>query len=155
MTDPTNVGTFERIVQKDYRLSDGFTIPAGTFIAVPAQAISMDPQIFPNPTEFDAFRFAKIRQTTDDSTVKGRCQWSASNLQSMAFGYGRHACPGRFFAGNEIKLIIIELLMKYDIKFEDSRKERPANLAFETQLVPNRHVKVLVRKRRVDQVTTE
>lgn len=155
LTDPINVGTFERIVHKDYRLSDGFIIPAGTFIAVPSQAISMDPQIFPNPTEFDAFRFANIRQTTNDLTVKGRFQWSASNLESMGFGYGRHACPGRFFAGNEIKLIMIELLTKYDIKFEDSRKKRPANLAFETQLIPNRHAKVLVRKRRVDRVTTE
>ena len=150
LTDPVSVGTFERIVHKDYRLSDGFIIPAGTLIGVPAQAISMDPEFFPNPTEFDAFRFAKIREKTSDPMVKGRVQWAASNLESMAFGYGRHACPGRFFAGNEIKLIMVELLMKYDIKFEDSRKDRPANMAFETQLIPDHHAKVLVRKRRFD-----
>ena len=113
----------------------------------------MDPEFFPNPTEFDAFRFAKIRETTRDPMVKGRVQWAASNLESMAFGYGRHACPGRFFAGNEIKLIMVELLLKYDIKFEDSRKERPGNMAFETQLIPDHHAKVLVRKRRADSIT--
>lgn len=148
-TDKHGAGTFERIVHKDYRLSDGFVIPAGTTIGVPAQAIAMDPAIFPNPQEFDAFRFEKIRQTTIDPMVKGRVQWASSNLENMAFGYGRHACPGRFFAGNEIKLIMITLLMNYDFKFEDSRKERPVSMAFETQLVPDHGVKVLVRTRRM------
>lgn len=31
------------------------------------------------------------------------------------FGYGKHACPGRFFAGNELKLILVKMLEKYEI----------------------------------------
>ena len=55
----------------------------------------------------------------------------------MAFGNGMHAYPHRFFAGNETNLIMIKLLMKHYIRFEDSRKKRPeSNVAFETQLVP-------------------
>ena len=32
------------------------------------------------------------------------------------FGYGRHACPGRFFATNEIKMIVAKMILDYDIK---------------------------------------
>ncbi|KAF3803842.1 Cytochrome P450 monooxygenase ausG [Colletotrichum gloeosporioides] len=32
----------------------------------------------------------------------------------LSFGHGKHACPGRFFASNEIKSALIHLLMKYD-----------------------------------------
>lgn len=31
-----------------------------------------------------------------------------------AFGYGHHACPGRFFAAHEVKLVMCHLLLKYD-----------------------------------------
>lgn len=39
----------------------------------------------------------------------------------MPFGYGKHACPGRFFAANEIKVIVINLLRKYDIETRQGR----------------------------------
>jgi cytochrome P450 len=84
--------TFERIIHEDLTLSNGFTIPKNTTIGVPTHAISMDPKIYPNPDKFDGFRFAKLRQ--EDPTMEGKAQYVASNPNSMAFGYGRHACPG-------------------------------------------------------------
>lgn len=42
----------------------------------------------------------------------------------MSFGFGRHACPGRFFACNEIKLIVAQLLLEYDVKMPDGVEER-------------------------------
>ncbi len=47
----------------------------------------------------------------------------------MQFGFGRHACPGRFFAANEIKMIIANFVMDYDIKLPDGVKERYPNFA--------------------------
>lgn len=137
--------TFERIVTRDYTLADGFLVPAGTTIGVPAQAISMDPEKYPDPETFDGFRFAKLRSSSDPNTA--RLQYAASNLDSMAFGYGRHACPGRVFASNEIKMIMVHLLMNYDFKFPDGITERPESFATETQCLPNHTAKVCLKGR--------
>lgn len=36
------------------------------------------------------------------------------------YRHGEHACPGRFFAANEIKVLMVYTLMSYDIKFPPS-----------------------------------
>ncbi|KAK7178809.1 cytochrome P450 [Paraphaeosphaeria sporulosa] len=146
--NPLLLTTFERVITRDYKMSDGFIIPKGTTIGVPAQAIAMDPNLFVNPTNFDGFRFSNIRATANNAQTAGRAQWAASNLESMAFGYGRHACPGRFFAGHEIKQIMIYLLMNYDFRFVEGTKGRPENVRVETQLIPNHETKIEMRTRR-------
>ncbi|KAI0107962.1 cytochrome P450 [Hypoxylon sp. NC0597] len=145
--NPLLLITFERIITEDWRLSDGFVIPAHTTIGVPAQAVAMDPKLYPEPETFDGLRFTKLRQTTDDPAVKGKAQFVAANPQSMAFGYGRHACPGRFFAGDEIKAITMYLLNHYDIKFAEGQT-RPKSLQVETQFLPDHAATILCRKRR-------
>lgn len=47
---------------------------------------------------------------------------------SLQFGYGRHACPGRFFAAHEIKMIMASFVMHYDVKMPGDLKERYPNL---------------------------
>ena len=137
--------TFERIVTKDLTLKDGFFIPMGTTIGVPTQAISMDPDIYPDPDHFDGFRFSKVRAS--GSPEAARLVYAASNLDSMAFGYGRHACPGRNFADCEIKMIMAYLLTKFDFKFPDAVIERPESLLAETQCLPNHDAKILFKRR--------
>lgn len=137
--------TFERLVTKDYTLRDGFFVPAGTQIGVPTQAISMDPEVYPNPEEFDGFRFAKLRSSDGPNTA--RLVYAASNLESMAFGYGRHACPGRFFADCEIKMIMVYLLTNYDFRFPEGVTERPPSFAAETQFLPNHEAKIMLKAR--------
>ena len=137
--------TFERIITHDYNLKDGFFIPAGTQIGVPTQAISMDPDLYPNPDEFDGFRFAKLRDSNHPNAA--RMVYAASNLESMAFGYGRHACPGRYFADCEIKMIVIYLLRNYDFQFPEGVTERPMSLLAETQCLPNHDAKILLKER--------
>lgn len=137
--------TFERVITEDYTLSDGFVIPAHTTIGVPTHAISMDHQLYPDPKRFDGFRFEKLRK---DPKQNGRAQYVASNPASMAFGYGRHACPGRFFAANEIKAIMAFLIQNYDMKFKEGQV-RPESLLFETQCLPNMTGMVMFKKRNV------
>ena len=136
--------TFERVVTEDYSLSDGFVIPANTTIGLPTQAISMDPTLYPNPNQFDAFRFSTLREINPDKA--GKAQYVASNPESMSFGFGRHACPGRFFAANEIKAIMVYLLMNYDMRFLPGQA-RPRSLQFETQYLPSHDAGVLFKRR--------
>ncbi|KAI0537286.1 cytochrome P450 [Xylaria digitata] len=146
--NPLLLITFERIITEDLRLSDGFVIPAHTTIGVPAQAIAMDPKLFPDPNTFNGLRFAKIRQETDDPATKGKAQFVAANTQSMAFGYGRHACPGRFFASDEIKAITVYLLNNYDIKFAEGQT-RPKSVQVETQFLPDHAATIQCKKRKM------
>lgn len=69
-------------------------------------------------------------------------------MSNLSWGYGKHACSGRFFAANEIKIIFSYFLLNYDFKFETER-ERPANYAFELQNMADENVVIMVRKRKM------
>ncbi|KAL4799280.1 putative cytochrome P450 [Aspergillus venezuelensis] len=151
--NPLLLVTFERLVTRPYTLSDGFQIPAGTQIGVPTQAISMDPDLYPDPTKFDGFRFVKMKQalTTKDPSAMGRLSFASSNHEGMTFGYGRHACPGRWFAANEIKMIMSYLLENYDFRYPGGKtgwENRPKSVNAETQFLPNHEALIEFRLRK-------
>ncbi|KAL2417885.1 Cytochrome P450 monooxygenase [Exophiala dermatitidis] len=56
----------------------------------------------------------------DDATKiyldKAHLQFIATSPTYLGFGHGRHACPGRFFAANELKLLMAYLLTRYDVR---------------------------------------
>ncbi len=85
-------------------------------------AIYSDSQFWPESDKFDGFRHYKMRRggTTTDHA---RNQFVTTNEQNLAFGYGRHACPGRFFATNEIKMIVAKMILDYDIKLPHGQTE--------------------------------
>lgn len=98
------------------------------------------------PDKFKGFRFADMRAESKENA--NRYQFVTTNPNhSMAFGHGKHACPGRFFAGNEIKVIAAFLLKHYDIKAAPGHEKRPESLEFgiNTNVDPN--VEILARKR--------
>ncbi len=100
-------------------------------------AISYDDEVFPDADNFDAFRFYKLRQKAkDEGAIEGAAQnqFVSVSTHSLTFGYGRHACPGRFFAANEIKMIMANALLKYDIKCMEGTKGRYPNKEFGTQV---------------------
>ena len=65
----------------------------------------------------------------------------------MHWGYGLHACSGRFFAAMEIKMIMAHVLLEYDFRFEEGTVERPRNISFELQNSVDPGVKILFRRR--------
>lgn len=64
----------------------------------------------------------------------------------LHFGYGRHACPGRFFAANEIKLILARILLDYDIRMPDGQTERYANINMGTDAFPDPTKEILFKR---------
>jgi cytochrome P450 len=78
-----------RLALRPFTFSNGVTIPAGHLVAIPASAAHTDERTFPNPDEFDGFRFAKLRESEGD-TMTGRHQTVSVSSEHLAFGLGRH-----------------------------------------------------------------
>ncbi|KAJ4349461.1 uncharacterized protein N0V89_008076 [Didymosphaeria variabile] len=137
--------TFGRVIRKDLTLHDGITIPGGTIIGVPSHAIANDPSFCKDPEVFDGFRW--IMPGVREPEVPAPPSFVTTNPSNLAWGYGKHACSGRFFASFEIKMVMAHILLNYDLKFEKRRVERPANIAFELQNAPDPSIKVLFKRR--------
>jgi cytochrome P450 len=103
---------------RDTTLSTGHVIPKGTVVVCAIDQIHRDERFLPidqntgkvclgdSPLDqFDAYRFygKNIKSTT-------------VGLEYLPFGLGAHACPGRFFASNEIKYVLGEMLLRFNVK---------------------------------------
>lgn len=140
--------SLQRIVKTPLTLKDGVKIPVGTHLAIASDAVSRDPTCLPgggDPEEFDPFRYSRLRE---EEANKNRYQFATTDEMNLHFGHGLYACPGRFFAGVEAKLILIHILMMCDFKFKDGT-QRPANLSFEEACYPDPSVRVLMRRREI------
>ncbi|KAF2452602.1 cytochrome P450 [Lineolata rhizophorae] len=142
---PFSFASFQRKVLRQFTLSNGQVIPAGVTIEVPAYPVSFDPNIFPECDRFDPLRFYKLRQIARGANSTGtkaaeaaaQNQFVSVNQSSLTFGYGRHACPGRFFAANEIKMILSVALLGYDVKCAEGSEGRYTNLEFAHMSFPD------------------
>ena len=112
---------------KGVTLSNGQYLPAGVNIEVSSIAIYADSANYPDGDSFDGFRHYKLRRG-GSTADHARNQFVTINETNMGFGYGRHACPGRFFAANEIKLMLARLILGYDIKMPNGETERYAQM---------------------------
>lgn len=163
--NPAGFTTFKRMVMRDIVLSDGKLLPAGTLIEVdgyhryfePAtgrqlgllaagEAGDDDEAAAAGLARFDGLRFYRLRERA--GADKASHQFATSNNDYLQWGLGRHACPGRFFASNEIKSILSKLLLKYDMAALDPAAGRPANDNFGSQIGPNTKAKILFRRRK-------
>ncbi|KZL63086.1 cytochrome p450 [Colletotrichum incanum] len=150
---PLSAGSFQRKVLKSIKLPNGQTIPEGMFIEIPAVGVNSDPEIFPDPEVFDALRFYKLREAkehaasgTKAAEVVMQAQFVSVGTTHLTFGYGKHACPGRFFAVNEIKMIMANVLCHYDVKLPDGVTERHKNLVYGASSVPDPQKTIMIRK---------
>ncbi|KAI9441476.1 cytochrome P450 [Lactarius indigo] len=135
--------TMLRLALRPFTFSNGVTVPAGTLIAAPTGAIHRDGEIYPNPEEFDGFRFTKPLEH-DGNAMTGRQALSMSP-ENLTFGYGRHSCPGRFFGVSEVKALLAHIVVTYDIKFEEG-KQAPRSFSIGSMRVPGK-ANAMFRKR--------
>jgi cytochrome P450 len=109
---------------------------------MPSYELNLDADVYANPEKFDPWRFLRMRETGDPN----KFQFANVSEDSINFGAGSHACPGRFFASNEIKLIIVELFLSYEMKYP-AGTERPPNMIADFQVIPNMAAEILVREK--------
>ncbi|KJX93330.1 cytochrome P450 like protein [Zymoseptoria brevis] len=150
-----DVGT-KRLVVQDVNLRSGLRIPAGVCIASPVYQIHVDPKFYPEqPETFDAFRFSRpleVESCVDDDgalwqkeTPNEALPLTATRTDFLSFGYGRHGCPGRFFASHVLKLMLAKIIMRYDVEV---RGVAPHVKQISVGNRPVEDVEVWIRKRR-------
>jgi cytochrome P450 len=137
--------TFQRLARQPLTLSDGTEIPAGTMAFSPAQAINFDPEIYPNAETFDGLRFYNLRQASAENEKK--FQLTSITKEQMQFGIGRHACPGRWLASHQIKLVLAGLIEKYEFKLKTG-EGRPKTILFQTNQLPDPNAEILFKNRK-------
>ena len=123
-------------------LKDGNVIPKGAACVVSMDIMS-DPKVYPEPEKFNPYRFLAATSDVGDSD---KYKFISPDPTYLGFGYGKHACPGRFFAVNELKIAMCYLLMLYEWKFPHG-PQKPAVVA---QAVINKKdpkARVLYRRR--------
>jgi len=153
------------------RMSDGLHLPQGTRLGTSTYSIHHDESIYENAMTYDAFRFSRPRQAAiaagrarmeGNGSDKIECAVKKEDLAKLlesknlstvttsdtflSFGHGRHACPGRFFAATEMKLLLAYIVMNYDVK---PIATRPPNEYIAGSIIPPMKATISVRRRKL------
>lgn len=134
-------------------------LPPGTPLATHGYAVMHDEEVYPDPETFRPFRFADKRLAVDERQraegsadagggylEKARQAFTTTSPDFLGFGHGRHACPGRFFASAELRLMLAWVVMNYDFEFAEAGP-RPRNWWFNINRVPNMKATIRVKRR--------
>jgi cytochrome P450 len=126
-----------RAVVADFTFSNGTTVPKGAYgefwvqqkkvkvseavtnhvqVLAPIFAMYLDEDLFPTGSTFDAFRWSRLRSQPGN---ENRYQFVSTSPTHINFGHGKVACPGRFFAAQEIKLSLAHILLQYEVRMKD------------------------------------
>lgn len=122
---PFGTQIMTRKVIKPFTFSNGFQPPVGTTVSAHLYATHHDENIYSNAGVFDGFRFVETSSGENGQKEKGETEANVrkamytTSKSFLAFGHGRHACPGRFFAAMEVKLVLAYLISAYDMKWPD------------------------------------
>ncbi|PGH15383.1 hypothetical protein AJ80_05567 [Polytolypa hystricis UAMH7299] len=143
---PGGIVTLMRETTAPLLPSCGPLIPKGTLIAFANNRFDMSsPQQF-GPDDFDGFRYARLRETAGNESSH---QFITPSSDSLTWGYGSHACPGRLFAATELKVIVIHLLSQFDLQLKDG-ESRPANSSHDFQIMPDPRAEIIFSRTKMD-----
>ncbi|VUC36293.1 unnamed protein product [Clonostachys rosea] len=137
-----DLSTFQRAATADLTLPDGTFIPKGTKLEANTYSIHHDESFYEDAHTFDGLRFYKKRQNPGH---ENKHLYVSVGKDDLSFGYGRHACPGRYLGHLNIKLVMAEFLRRYDFKAYGT--EKPVSQAFEALVSPDANFKILLKDR--------
>lgn len=165
-----------RVVKKDFQFKNGLRIPKGTVLLTPNAAMLFDDEFVQKPLEFDGLRFYDLANTSETPEI---FRYTSTNPHYLQFGDGRHVwqvnslilhprtyqvyrhflmlpflfSPGRFFAADELRLILAYLLLNFEIKIQGGL---PKDFKIKRHNLPHLGVNILLKKieeERTDQTT--
>ncbi|RXW14001.1 hypothetical protein EST38_g11854 [Candolleomyces aberdarensis] len=98
---------------------NGVFIPKGTMLASNILDSHFSKSAWgSDPLEFDPYRCLKLQKESGKPIGI-----TTTSPFVLIFGHGRHACPGRFFAAQEMKLMMAYMLVHYDVSYRREAKE--------------------------------
>ncbi|MCJ1330545.1 hypothetical protein MMC10_007230 [Thelotrema lepadinum] len=145
--NPPSVLSYHRVMTAPHTLADGTHLPRNSHISLPVHAMLLDPQNVSGPAppdEFDGLRYSRLRQNPREAHLH---QFATTAKNSLNFGHGAAACPGRFFASLEIKCILVRFIMNYDFRLVEGDGGRPQNLRAHEFIFPNPEGRLEIKER--------
>ena len=136
----------QRIALEALTLKDGTKIPKGARIAWAGHELANDADVVARPERFDPLRSYRKRHA-DYEKNKHRFTAGQTNAASLSFGYGGQACPGRYFAVAEIKLVLMRLLLEFEFRLPDGKK-RPQTMYADENVFMDPSAKLMMRTRK-------
>jgi cytochrome P450 len=137
--------------KKGLTLSPSVHLPKGTFVSFTHPQSRRSDTLSQRPlNEFYPFRYAEMRSIAGE---ENKHHFVNISLDSLSFGYGQHGCPGRLFASNMIKFILIELIKRYDVALSPKGEgaggevKRPETLTVGMNFIPNPGAEIYFRQR--------
>lgn len=142
-------GVVSKAMTRKVMHPDGLTLPnrqhlpCGATVCVSGWGMHHDESIYPKPFEFVPDRF--LRASLQVEQLAGGVQAAAAETdQTFAtWGIGKHACPGRFFAVDLIKIIMMHVLLHYEVK---PLVKRPENVWIEYNVIPSPAVTLSIKR---------
>jgi cytochrome P450 len=123
-----------RKTHKPVTLSTGHTIPADTLVAAlnPLYNASATPHI----KDGDRFNPERWLRDNDDENQDAYWKFGSATTDSLIFGYGKHACPGRPFGVTMVKDILAFIISKWDVRLAGGVRKRPQNICMDFIVMP-------------------
>jgi cytochrome P450 len=103
-----------------------------------------DADLFPEPETFDALRFFNLRK---EKGQEERHQFASLSSEIPSWGVGKFACPGRFWASAQIKLILMILLLEFEVAYPDGQMDRPKNIIVGEKNQVSMSQKIILKRR--------
>ncbi|XEV03383.1 hypothetical protein FSHL1_008670 [Fusarium sambucinum] len=97
-----------RVNSTGITLDNRIYVPPSVHIEIPMHSIHSDETFYKDAGSFKPFRFA-------DGTSDARSDVTLDET-FLSFGYGRNACPGRFFGIHIMKVVLAYIITKYDVE---------------------------------------
>ncbi|KAI0973768.1 cytochrome P450 [Xylaria arbuscula] len=134
------------VAREGVTLPDGSHIPCGTKVGVSGYSIHHDEGNYPNAMRYDAFRFVRGAEGDGEGGKKRPLGLVNTSETFLSFSHGSHACPGRFFATNQLKIALGHIALLYEI---EPIAERPVNKWLFGHIAPPLIETLRVRRRKV------
>ncbi|RYP66869.1 hypothetical protein DL769_005901 [Monosporascus sp. CRB-8-3] len=121
-----------------------YKIPQGVRLVFPTQDIHRDESIYETPLDFDAFRFSRAFEGNEHKSDREAVASTTCSPSFLVFGYGRRACPGRWYAMQTLKQTLAYIVLHYDVELIGKPRERRALL---NVMVPQQDLEIRIRRK--------